>query len=481
MKKLSLILFLTLLFTISLAESISACSCMNRDTPCAEFREADLVFVGTVSRIITIKDSDGFSKYKTQFSIEDSFKGTSEKQIDVLTSTQGSACGFHFENYERYLVYAYKDEKSKTFHTSICTRTRPVGLTDDEVDVLASLAKGKLEPRIYGTVYEIVRGIDPLRTTWSEERKPLAGVKVIATKGEKKHEAVTKADGTFSIKGVVKGIYKISFEIPPTHKLGGDYWDENTTTMTEWYKKPEIEITTNNCPDALLIETRVDGRIKGRIFDSKGISVGEDIRVTLVTKSSAKNDVGDIDSIPAYTDKNGYYEFYGIPPGEYLLGFNVDFKPNKNFPYPRTYYPSTNDISKAAVIFLSAGEKLDGFNLYLPNKVPQVSVKGKVIDVNGNPVKGAIVEKYGLYYSDVKDTDPYSMSYIKQPTFEGREVTNDKGEFTLELLQGNKYRLNAFLEKENSNENLLEGDKVDIEVNSEVKFVTIVLNKKPKK
>ena len=463
--------------------SVSACSCNGRDTPCVEYKEADLLFVGTVSKITIVKDADGSLDYKAKFSIEEAFKGTKLTHISVQTSTQGTACGYDFEEGERYLVYGYLDEKTKIFQTSICTRTRPlqVAKIDNEVEILRSLAKGKLEPRIYGTVWEIVRGIGIHNIEyWTDkERKPMSGIKVIASAGEKVYESVSDVGGNFSIKNLEKGRYKITFILPSTHKLGGDYWDEATRANRDWYNNPEIEIAEDDCPDGLRIETRIDGRVKGRVFDNKGKPLGKDIRVSLITESSAKNEVGDIDSIPAYTNDAGYFEFYGIPPGRYYLGLNLDFKPNKDFPYPKTYFPNASDITKATIIVLQTAEKRDGLSLYLPMEVPEIELKGKVVDTKGKPIKGAIVERYGLYYGTLKESDDYGMRYIKQPVFEGRIVTDSKGEFVLKLLKGNKYRINSYLEEENSNENLLESEDLDIEITENIKPVTLIL-KKPK-
>lgn len=461
-------------------ESARACSCLRRDSPCKEFREADLLFVGTVKKLSYVKEG-GFNDLKASFEIEEAFKGTKADTIDVFTSSQGTACGFRFQEDEKYLVYGYLDKETNKFETNICTRTRYIkfGVPDEEIDILSSLAKGKYEPRIYGIVYELVRGIYPLREDYWESRKVMPGVKIIAKKGNKKFESVSDAQGKFSIKNLPKGKYKFEFVVPPTHKIGGDYWDESTEDERNYYKNLEVEITDTDCPDSLQIETRVDGRIRGRVFDTDGKPAGKEVMVSLISKSTAGKEIGDIDYTHAWTDENGYYEFFGIPPGEYYLGFNIETKPNKLFPYPRTYFPKTSDVANAKVIVLGKAEKLYGFDLYLPEKVPEIEVKGKVVDAAGNPVKGAIVERYGLYYGEPRPDEPYSMRYIKQPTFEGRVETNEKGEFTLKLLKGNKYRLNVYLEEKNSYKNLLEGDDIDIEVTGEIKPVILILDKKP--
>ncbi|MBK9155618.1 MAG: carboxypeptidase regulatory-like domain-containing protein [Chloracidobacterium sp.] len=350
---------------------------------------------------------------------------------------------------------------------------------DDEIEILRSLSAGKLKPRIYGTVYELTRGLYPLRKDYWDERRPMSQVKIVARKQNETFESVSDSRGMFSIANVQNGKYRLEFILPPGYKLGGDYWDESTKEEREKYRNIELNITDTEVPDRLEVETRINGRIIGKVIDVNRKPVGKDVRVSLVSRETAEKEVGDIDYVPAYTDEKGNFEFFGIPPGEYYLGFNLETRPNKNFPYPRTYFPGTSEVSDAKLIVLGKAEKLDAFVLSLPAKVEEVLVKGKVVDSTGRPVKGAVVERYGLYYGEWKEGEPYSMKYIKQPTFEGRVKTNENGEFSLTLLKGNRYRLNPFLPSKNSHKDLLEGAEVDIVVEYNMKPILLFLEKKP--
>lgn len=463
-------------------ENAKACSCTGKDTPAKEYVEAKYVFVGSISNLSRVSNRSGFSDLRAIFDIEEVFKGNKEVKQNVFTSTQGTACGYPFQENGRYLVYAYLDEETKSLETNICTRTRRLsfGKLDDEVEILRSLAKGKLKPRIYGTVYELIRGLYPLRSDYWKDRKPMSGIKIIAKNGIKKFEAISDSEGKFRIINLSKGKYKLEFVVPPNYKIGGDYWDETTEDEKNQYKNIELEITENTSPDQLTIETRIDGRIKGKVFYQNGKAVGKNVMVSLISKETAESEVGDIDYVHAYTDANGVYEFFGILQGEYYLGFNIETKPHKEFPYPRIYFPNSADLANAKVIVLGKGEKVEGFNLTLPKAVEEIEVKGKVVDVNGNPIKDAVVERYGLYYSEWREGGPYSMKYIKQPSFEGRVTTDAKGEFSIKLLRGNKYRLNPFLLDKDSYKDLLEGDELEIEVKQNMKPIILVLDKKPK-
>lgn len=474
----SLLLF-AFVFIVTQPAALYACSCEARDATVKAMRSASAVFIGTVKTIRNAADHDGFSDLKVSFDVETVLKNSKLATSDVYTSSQGTACGFPFVEGEQYLVFAELLQNS--LQTSICSRTRYVqwGSPDDEIEVLRTVSKGRLEPRIYGTVYELTRGIYPLRKDYWDERRSMPGITVIARSGDHMFEAVSDEHGRFRVKNVVPGLYRLTFKVPDGYKVGGDEWDESTKDERKYYKNLSVSVTSSDNPDGLTIEVRVDGRIKGTVVDQYGTRVGKDVSVTLVSKETAGREIGDIDYVDAYTDSNGQFEFFGIPKGEYYVGFNLDLKPNKGFPFPRTYYPSTTNLANATPIVLTRGERLSGFQLQLPNKVPEIEVKGVVVDSAGVPIKGAIVETYGLYYGDWRPEDGYSMKYIKQPVFEGRVKTDEKGGFVLHLLKGNRYRLNPYLEQEGSYKDLLRGKEVDVEVSDDVKPISLVLNQKP--
>lgn len=474
MKRLIILSLFTGFLLFAAGRSALACSCIETGPPTEAFRKADLVFVGTAT---DISDSDSrvfgdefnFRDRRTTFLIEDALKGVDKKtkEVDIYTSTQGTACGISFDLGEKVLVYAYGgNEEQKYYSTSICSRTRPVADREDEIAVLRSLAKGRLEPRIYGTVWELIRGIDPLKDSYEDRRRPQEGVGIVVSQvgGTRVFRTETDSDGRFRLVGMPRGTYRIRVKPPPQYKVGGDYWDEPTADERDEINNLTVKITDRDNPDEIWIETRIDGRIKGRVYGPGGRPVGKDVRVVLVSAGTAHEEPGDIDHVPAYTDEKGYYEFFGIPPGEYYLGINLDTRPNKEFPYPRLYYPSSGDIEGATPVLLGRGQKLSGYDLILPSKVRELEFRGTVVDEDGRPVANAFVEVYGLYNREWTEQDDYSMRSILQPTFEGRVETDANGWFTVRLLEGNRYRLNAFLrQKESPYKLLYEGEAVEVE------------------
>jgi len=475
MARIGIYIFAAVLLVIGLDSAVLGCSCMGRQPIVKSYSEAAVVFVGTVSKMSHADSRSGFSNLRVSFIVDKPLKRVKTEQVDIFTSSQGTACGFPFEVGNMYLVYGYGDENPGSNTTNICVRTRylELGRIDDEVEILKTLSAGKLIPRIYGSVVELTRGIYPLRSD-SNSRKPMPNIRITAVGNGHKFDAMTDIYGKFRMIDVPAGVYQITVLPPTGMKVGGDYWDETTRSERDYYRNLTVAIGRGESPEGLALELRVDGRIGGKIVDKSGKPVAKGIPVTLVSRLTANKEPGDIDYVNAYTTGGGKFEFFGIPQGQYYVGINIETKPHKELPYPRTYYPLSTDIDNAKIIDLKRSEKLEGLMLILPDVVPTIELKGLVLDKEGHPIKGAIVERYGLYNTEWHEGEDYSMKYIKQPTFEGRVETNERGEFSIPLLKGNKYRINAY-------KDLLDGDDVNVEVIEGLKPITFVLNKTSKK
>jgi hypothetical protein len=239
------LLFSAIVFFANAPDGL-ACSCSGREIPTKAFVQADAVFVGTV-RSISREGNDPLRDLHVSFDVDAALKG---KQFDVRTSSQGTACGYRFTEGERYLVFAYQSDESKFLTTGTCTRTRELlpNAVDDEVEVFRTLSKGRLEPRIFGTVYELTRGIYPLREDYWKSRQPMKGIRIIAANGKNRYEAESGADGTFRIRNVSPGNYRLTFKVPPGYKVGGDAWDESTKEERKYYGNLSVSITSQDNP-----------------------------------------------------------------------------------------------------------------------------------------------------------------------------------------------------------------------------------------
>lgn len=134
------------------------CTCIGSSTVKSEFKESDVVVVGTLleNRLLTIRDSLMPAGWKTErmqytFRISTIYKGKKLDDTIVITSGLGKGdCGFVFSLGEEYILYCnymdryYRtgDKVKKFLYTDICTRTRSAK-DHDELKELANWRKRK--------------------------------------------------------------------------------------------------------------------------------------------------------------------------------------------------------------------------------------------------------------------------------------------------------------------------------------------------
>jgi hypothetical protein len=104
-----------LLAILVFAANAYPCSCAYPDFQ-DQMLEASLVFSGKVTAI----EPAGNNQNAVQFAVIKSYKGTSEKKLEVRTAETTDACGFHFDVNQEYLVYAAGNKPE----VSLCSRTR---------------------------------------------------------------------------------------------------------------------------------------------------------------------------------------------------------------------------------------------------------------------------------------------------------------------------------------------------------------------
>src|SRR5262249_15981578 len=109
---------------------IFACSCIASGPPCQAYWQADAVFVGQVKakeikEEITIAPNGERlrsldAEVRATFTITEAFRGVAGKEVEIITTASGAACGYHFEVGGVYIVYAYEFPKGGgKLHTNI--------------------------------------------------------------------------------------------------------------------------------------------------------------------------------------------------------------------------------------------------------------------------------------------------------------------------------------------------------------------------
>lgn len=457
-----------------------ACTCVPNPPPCVAFRNTPSVFVGLVTSVDEEKtEFVRFGKKETirigltaHFVVEEALKGVTTATVDVQTGGGGGDCGYHFERGERYLVYAYPSEggalsstmsmtvlggrasvKANALRTSICTRTRPLAEATDDIELIRALSAGSPQTRIFGVIAEY---FDPLVRRDSSKfgyAKPFPNVVIKARGVDAQYEAKSGADGIYRIINPKTGAYHISVEYPEHY---GAAFKEGPVN---------VEVTTQTCSAEALFWIQIDGRISGRVFNPNGKPVGKDVQVSIVSADSSGKGLPFLESRSAYTDSEGRYSFNGVAPGTFILGVNIANVPFKQSPYDRIYYPSVSESSKARIITLTTGQKVEGLDLHLSRQLNQITITGYVVRANGARADKAHVSLY-----DTEDPE--------REVFGFEAETDSRGRFVITCFKGRRYKLHAYLSKDYFVGTGVQSEDVDIKANANLQNVKIVLNKK---
>lgn len=415
-RKFCIAVFVSLVIMLAVSRG-DACSCAGGASPCQEYGRVSAVLVGTpiavrmVSRPANSDSDDYWAPRTFTFSVETSFLGVSAAEIEVATGLGGGDCGYDFKIGNRYVVYAYKSGKTGRLVTSICTRTNPLERATEDIEFLRSLESRQPGVTISG---EVRRRRHNVATGDSIDVGPQQDFAVVIEGGGERTEIRTDGQGRYRLTGLSPGKFKVTLVLP----------DELFTYKAE----QELTVADRGC--ATVSYSVVDnGRIGGRVLDPNG-QPAAGVLLALMDKdhSDPKTNWGKL----VNADKEGQFSFSALPPGQYVLAVNLNRFPQPNDPtnaYPRTYYPGVNDISKAEVITLGAGEKLSDFNFQLPARREPSTITGKVVWNDGTPVANA-----GISFKEVTYQDPGISNGMQ---------TDDQGYFTINAFIGQTFVIEA--------------------------------------
>ncbi len=399
--------------------AVEACSCLVGKPTCQAYWEYPVVFLGVAAEVKPItqkaKNFEWIQSYKVRFSVVESFRGTDGQQIEIRTGSGGGDCGYPFQQAERYLVYAYRDDKTGEVQTGICTPTRPGSRAIDDLAYIRGLGKKQDGGRIFGTVTRFQCEFDgpclPFRLGFENEAvlsvqggggTPLRDITVRATREGKGWEARTDSGGRYEIAALPPGKYTVTSSLP-----------SNLVNKNE-----EIEVFESSCAQ-VDFETQSDGRIHGRLLDS----AGEPVNSVPVMVVEARADPTDwrLKNESDFTEPDGTFNVGPLPPGRYFVGVNVGDPPYDARPFPKTFFPGVSQSQQATVIELGDGQKVSSLELRV-ERLPLVDVETVVVWPDGRPASGAYVYLHNQEYPDseivgsaVKPTDESGHITLKAP------------------------------------------------------------------
>ena len=428
MKNVLIFFGLALASLVFFAEDARACSCAGNVPPCQAYWQASAVFVGTATGMtepprLTVEEArrredageDVWSRRVFTFAVERPLRGVEGTQVEVRTGMGGGDCGYGFRVGERYLVYAYRDEKTRELSTSICTRTRTLTRAGEDLQYVNGLAQGGQEgATIFGQVSKEKRIAREDGDT--SEQVPLAGVKVEVAGVGKTFRVETDAAGKFVAAGLPAGEYAVRPELPETLMTYGP--DE------------KVRVEERGCA-VTYFNAHVNGRLSGRVFDAEGRPAP---KVSIRLSAAAKGEMyfrGHTNY--ATTDAEGRYEFKGIPEGRYILKLRFDgAETDSERPFPVVYHPNAGDPSRAAVVRVGEGERVEDYDLHLPPAPAERTVEGTAVYADGSPAAN-------LHVSYTADQPHTPVAYGVN--------TDSAGRFTIKVFEGVALKLSVSVKR----------------------------------
>jgi len=305
-----------------------------------------------------------------------------QKEIEIATGRGGGDCGYPFQTGSEYVVYADKNSEGR-LEAGICSRTRPLAQASEDIEYIRAMSNA---PEI---------GEIRVRTGLPDTPgKP--AVTIVAEREGSRYSALTNAAGEALFTSLPAGDYTIH---APSD---GDLRDD-----------PKVKLHPKGCLDLTLLRTL---RIRGRLMTRSGLPAAR-VEVQLRTTEDKPADGG-------MTGVDGRYELRIVRPGQYYLGLNLNHTPTRDNPYPRWFYPGTEDPSSATRIDFSGKPEIRSYDLSLPDRQPERTIEGIVLSADGLPRPRAVVTAFDA--SKV----PVAQAFADQA-----------GRFALRVFVGIPYRL----------------------------------------
>jgi hypothetical protein len=281
-----------------------------------------------------------------------------------------------------------------------------------------------------------------------KEGPKMAGVKIVVTGAGKTIETTTNDEGEYRVSGLSPGDYDAFPQLPDN--LAAVSNRDQRDNFGRFTGREPIRLTDLGCAETNF-SVQSNGIVSGRILDAAGEPVKEaQLRLGLADDPDKEQ--------WTWTDKEGYYEFVRVQPGSYLLGFNLTWAPDKDDPYPRTFYPGVKTRSEAALITVGEGERLKGYDMTVPPRLSQREVKVTVVWPDGRPAVGVMV-----YYemNDVTDLGE-------------RVETDTKGQASVTLFDNYHYIIYATVARNGKD---VHATPVEVFVDKSLKPLRFVLSK----
>lgn len=365
-----------------LAKSVFACQCEEYDVPyCERVNRADAIFVGTVKSVPNPNDMPGgMEESVIRFDVEQVFKGTLEKTVDV-GYIFGTSCSWaKFEMGERWIVYGFRNRTTGRLSIPFCTWSSQYTESDEDVAFLNDFKQGKTTESVRGKVLNAYDG------------GVVTGSSVIVTLGNAKLTTTCNDEGSWQLAVPGPGKYKVNISLPFSAVLMS-YDPEfavNVISVDERKSVFEYETVVEKglCNYRQLNPTKIDlkanASISGRLLDHQGAPVKKGF--VYLSRWGIDESETLKDTTLEIADEDGNFSFVGLREGPYVVLTNPDNFPDKNEAYLRSYLPGVSSFAAAFVIELEQGKELVVPDFKLPKPLPTRKIEIYAVYPDGKPV-----------------------------------------------------------------------------------------------
>lgn len=264
--------------------------------------------------------------------------------------------------------------------------------------------------------------------------KGAAGISIGAVLGE----SVNRRDAAAKAVSDVQGYYLISGLSPGQYQI----WTLTPSLIAEPGTAP-LNFSFPGATKSIILGADEDVQgvdlklirgavVTGRVTnaDNKPV-IAEHVSVQLLDANGAPR-MGAVNSINqemSQTDDRGIYRIFGLPPGRYKVSAGYD--PADGMPrgrrYQKTFYPNTNDPSKAAIVELNEADEATGIDIKVDAAPPTYVVSGRVIDSES----GLAIPKAGISFMNAPKTGSTTPSLSIQ--------ADDHGQFSFSGFSPGRY------------------------------------------
>ena len=200
---------LAFLILLALPSPADACQCGSVPI-CQAFWTAPIVFSGEVLDVERLSATD--LRQRVRFRVEQTWRGETTIEMNVMTGMGGGDCGYSFAIGGRYLVYTYL--QNGVSWTSICSRTKSLKDAAEDLAYFKTAFAPSAGGRIFGTVLRTRPD-----TGWTD--RPVRGYRVVLNSGDRQWRTKTNRQGHYEFRSIPAGKYRLKLEVKDSeHALG---------------------------------------------------------------------------------------------------------------------------------------------------------------------------------------------------------------------------------------------------------------------